>query len=686
MVLTLALVTSVLAATDGGLSSIDAGTSANVPGSPERIYIAQRLGSRVIANLYADRFSQLTPDEKKVAYYLTLAAHAGEDIQYDQLGWNNLAVKRLMEGVYLAGVDPAGGPMREAVTEYLTLFYANIGNHDSDTAQKFLPRFTYEQLEEAALTAFTNGNPFGLKDEAAVRALLAQTRQTLFDPSFEPRLTSKVAAPGKDILTSSSNTNYGKDVTLQDLEGFKEQNALNSRVVKVNGKLQEQVFRAGTPDGKVPKGLYAEQLARVNAYLKLAAKHAQADQKDALNKLVTYFQTGSLADWDRYNIAWLKANPRVDANIGFIETYVDARGQKGQWEALINYADPKDNRIMEELARRAQHFEDRMPWPQQYKRQQITLPVAKAIVFVTAYPTPPAGINLPNEQHIREKYGSKSVLVANTMETAHVIARLPLSQEFSPTEELKDSARVYGADARKLLVAFHEVTGHASGKVSPANKDPSGALKEYDNTLEEARADLVALWHAFDPAVAQMGFSNAEAVAKEMYSNFVVEGLTNLRKVEKGDRFEEDHQRGHHMTLGYLMEKGVVKQQPVAGKTYWTVTDHAKMRAAVGELLSRLMVIKATGDYDGIKALVEKYGVRFDPKLRDEVVSRVKASNIPTQSFLVSPRLVPVLDKKGALVDVKVEHGQSFLAQHLERSVLGRLDPKAALKRAAAAE
>lgn len=674
MVLTLSLVFTLAAA--------DAGTAA--PPSQEQKYIAQRLGTKVIANLYADRFDQLSKDEKKVAYYLTLAAHAGEDIQYDQLGWNNLAVKRLMEGVYLAGIDPAGGPMREAVTEYLTLFYANSGNHDADTAQKFLPRFTFEQLEEAALNAFKNGNPFGVKDEAAVKTLLAETKQTIFDPAFEPYVTSKVALPGKDILTSSSNTNYGKDVTLKDLEGFKEKNALNSRVVKVKGQLEEQVFRAGTPDGKIPKGLYANELSKVNAYLALAAKHAKPDQKAALEKLIKFFQTGSLEDWDSYNIAWLKANPRVDANIGFIETYVDARGQKGQWEGLINYADPKDNRIMEELAKRAQHFEDQMPWPAQYKRSKMTLPVAKAIALVTAYPQPPAGINLPNEQHIREKYGSKSVLVANTMETAHVIARLPLSLEFSPTEELRNSARLYGADARKLLVAFHEVTGHASGKVDPANKDPSAALKEYDNTLEEARADLVALWHAFDPSVAKMGFSNADAVAKEMYSNFVVEGLTNLRKVEKGDRFEEDHQRGHHMTIGFLMEKGAVKQEVVGGKTYWTVTDHKKMRDAVGELLSKLMVIKATGDYAGIKELVEKYGVNFDPKLRDEVVARTKAANIPSKSYLTSPRLVPVLDKKGQLADVKVEHGQAFLAQHLERAVLGHADPKDVLRVAAA--
>lgn len=651
----------------------------------ERTYVKDRFDGHAISQLYADGFEKLSLAEKQVAWHLTLAAHAGEDIAYDQTGWNNVALKRLLEGVYLFGrdgkKDPSGFDAK--LTEYLTRFYGHVGNHDSVTGQKFVPAFTFEELSLAAARALGAGAPLGVKDEAGLRAALAQLRPTLFDSSFEPQLTCKAPPPGEDILTCSSNTAYGREVTLKDLEGFDEKYPLNSRLVRQAGKLVEQVFRAGTADKKVAPGLYAAELGRVIAHVRAAARVARPDQRRALEKLIRYFQTGAPKDWDAYNVAWLRSNPAVDANLGFIETYVDARGQKGQWEGLINYKDTAENRVMELLGRRAQYFEDRTPWPELYKRKKITLPVAKAIAVITASPTPPAGINLPNEQHIRERYGSKSVLVSNAMETSAALKRLPLAIEFSRTAEEKEQARQYAVIARKWLVAFHEVAGHASGRVDPKIGDVSKKLKEYDNTLEEARADLVALWHVFDPALKEL-HPEHEAIAREMYRDFLIEGLTNLQRVEKGDSFEEDHQRGHHMTVNYLMERGAVQQvQDERKRTYWVPTDVQKMREAVGELLTRLMVIKATGDYDGIHRLVTNYGIKFDPKLRDEVAARVKAVNVPTYIFMTSPSLVPVVDANARITNVRLSTEQSFLDQHLERSLLGRLPPGEATKVAA---
>ncbi len=651
----------------------------------EKSYVLERFSNHAIAQLYAEGFDDLSAKDKQIAWHLSLASHAGETIAYDQLGWNNVAIKRLLEGVYLFGLEGRAGTgsFDERFTEFLKRFYGHGGNHDSVTGQKFVPSFTRDELKAAALRALNAGAPLGVKDEAALTALLAELDKTLFDPAFEPQLTCKTPPPGKDILTCSSNTAYGRDVTLKDLEGFDEKNPLNSRVVKLDGRLVERVFRAGTPDKKVPPGLYADELVRVIAHLEAAAKLARADQKDALQKLIRYFRTGDLKDWDAFNIAWLRSDPIVDANIGFIESYVDARGQKGQWEGLINYKDAAENQIMELLARKAQYFEQRMPWPDQYKRKKVNTPVAKAIAFLTAYPTPPAGINLPNEQHIREKYGSKSVMVSNTMETAAALKRLPLAIEFSRTAEDKEKAKKYSVTARKWLVAFHEVAGHASGQVDAKAGNVSKKLAEFDNTLEEARADLVALWHAFDPALKALS-PDHEEIARQMYRDFLVEGLTNLQRVEKGDEFEEDHQRGHHMTVGFLKEKGAVKEvKDEQGRTYWEPTDYPKMREAVGELLSKLMVIKATGDYEGIRALVTKHGIKFDPKLRDEVVARVKAADVPGVIFMASPQLVPVLDGKGRLADVKVKYGQSFVDQHLERSLLGSLPPDLATQVAA---
>jgi dipeptidyl-peptidase-3 len=409
-------------------------------------------------------------------------------------------------------------------------------------------------------------------------------------------------------------------------------------------------------------------------------KSANAKQKPVLAKLIRYFQTGNPKDWEAYNIAWLKVDGVVDGNIGFIETYVDARGQKGQWEALINYRNASENQIMELIGKKAQYFEDRMPWPDIYKRKKVTLPVAKAVDLVATHPDPPAGINLPNEQNVREKYGSKSILVANVMDAASALRRLPLALEFSRTPEDRAQAEKYSVSARKWLVAFHEVLGHASGQVDKKKMGkqlPSFYLKEYDNTLEEARADLVALWHAFDPALAELS-PDALKIAQQMYRDFLVEGLTNLSRVEKGSEFEEDHQRGHNMTVNFLIEKGAVKQVAEGGRTYWVVEDYDKMRAAVGELLTQLMVIKATGDYEGIRTLVTQRGIKFDPKLRDEVAKRVKAAEVPSVLYINAPRLVPVVDAAGQVTDVKVDTAQGFIEQHLEHSVLGKLSPSEA--------
>jgi dipeptidyl-peptidase-3 len=646
------------------------------PAAPS--YLVERFGPMAVARLYAPGFAALSLEDKQVAWHLTLAAHAGEPIQYDQLGWNALAVKHLLEAVYLGGLEGKPGSAFDArFLEYLTRFYGNVGNHDDKTSQKFVPGFTFEELSAAAKRALAAGAPLGVKDQATLEAQLAELRPTLFDASFEPLSTSKTPAPGKDLLTSSSNTYYGRDVTLKDVGGLKEKNPLNSRVVKQGGKLVEQVYRTTAP------GLYSAELARVVTHLQAAAKVAKKDQAAALTKLSRYFQTGAPADWDAYNIAWLKADTVIDANLGFIESYIDARGQKGQWEALVDYRDAAENQLMGLISRKAQYFEDGMPWPAEYKRKNVSAPVAKAVSLVSSYPSPPAGINLPNEQAIREKYGSKSVLVANASQTGAALKRVPLAIEFARTEEDRESARRYSAIARKWLVAFHEVVGHGSGQVSPKLKgDPSTYLKEYDNTLEEARADLVALWHVFDPSLAEVS-ADHEAIAKQLYRDHLVEALTDLANVEKGDEFEEDHQRAGLLITNFLIEQGSVKQVVEQGRTHRVVVDYAKMREGVGQLLTRLMVIKATGDYEGVKALVQRLGVKFDPKLRDEVLARVKAANIPSSIYLVSPRLVPVLDGQGAVKDVVVRDDQSFIEQQLERAYLGGL-PQAEATRAAA--
>jgi dipeptidyl-peptidase-3 len=666
-------------------SALALALSATPASHDPQTFLRERLGNHAVVQLFADRFSELSPRERAMAFFLSLAGSAGEEIGYDQRGWSLVAAKRLLETVYLFADDgsPAAKAFHPSLREYLIRFYSHGGNHDQNSSTKFLPGFRFEDLVAAARRAQARGAPLEARDAAELEAKLAALRPTLFDAAFEPMMTAKTPPAGQDILTASSNTAYEKGIALAELQGLRERYPLNSRVVREGKKLAERVFRAGTPDGRVAPGLYATELRRVIAHLSAARGLASKEQSAVLGKLQRFFQTGEAKDWDAYNIAWLRSDPKVDASVGFVESYVDARGQKGQWQANIAFKEPRESRVMELLSKKSQYFEDKMPWPAKYKRRNVPTPVATAISFIHTQTNPPAGVNLPNELRIRERYGSKSVSVINTMATAYAVVRLPLALEFTADPEEKKKAQAYGAAARALFVAFHEVTGHASGRIEPRLKGSSAPfLKEFDNTLEEARADLVALWHAFDPALKEV-YPEADELAREMYRNFLVEGLTDLRRVEHGDSFEEDHQRAKHMMVSVFLEKGVARLVERGGKRYLEVVDYAKMREAAGELLSTLMVIKATGDYAAIRALVEEKGIRIDPKLRDEVVARVKAANIPTVLVMVSPRVTPVLDAKGAVVDAKLSSSQKLIEQHLERSLLGRTEPSRAAKVAA---
>ncbi len=643
-----------------------------------RTYLVDRMnhGKIALAQIYADGFDKLSLRERKLAFHLSLAAYAGQEIAYDQLGWQNVALKRFLESIYVFGRSGDAQPdgFDAQLEDYLKQFYANGGNHGAYSGEKIMPDFNRRALRKAAFRAFRAGAPMGVANGAELRRTLNQLWPTIFDPKFEPEPVP---------------TFYGEGVTPKDFEGFEERHALNSRVVKdARGKLSEEVYRAGTPDGRIAPGLYARQLARVIEHLGAAHHLARGAQRDALDRLIRYLETGSLDDWDTFNIAWVRANPDVDASIGFIESYNDAaRNAKGTWQGFVNFKDPDDTRIMEVLRRRVQYFEDRMPWPAQYKREKIPTPPASAVDFLTVNPASPAGINLPNEQRIREDYGSKSISVSNVMDAADAVKRGPMALEFAATPEDREAARLYNDQARKLLVAMHEVIGHGSGKVSDQVDDPVGQLKEYENVLEEARADLVALWFAFDP-VFTAEYPDANAVGEQMYRSFLVEALTNLRYEKTGDTLSEDHLRGTQMTLSWLIEKGAVERATVdkGGRTNtaYRVVDFEKMHEAVGELLSQLMVIKAEGRYEEIKTLVTERGEKFDPKLRDEVIARLERAGIPDELYAISPRLVPELDAVGQLVDVRATYGQSLIEQHLERGLLGAIDdPKVAVATAA---
>jgi dipeptidyl-peptidase-3 len=380
----------------------------------------------------------------------------------------------------------------------------------------------------------------------------------------------------------------------------------------------------------------------------LARAQALADPKQAqvIADLIRYYQTGDFNDWLKFGTDWVQDNATVDFANGFIEVYRDARGAKGSSQSFVSVTDKKVTDAMVKLAQNAEYFEQKAPWDAKYKKTSFTPPVVKAVETVIEtgdFHVTTVGDNLPNENQIHEKYGTKNFLFTGSSRALSDASGTAAAKEFDPDPETLARDIKYGNEARDLFTAMHEVIGHGSGKLSDRLK--SGAepyLKEYFSTLEEGRADLMALWNAFDPKLKELGLiTNQDEVAKAMYDSAAIVALTQLRRIPKGDTIEEDHERDRALIEGYIKDKvpGSIEQFDRNGKTYIRVKDYQLMRKGVGMLLAELMRIKAEGDYDAIKALVDKYGVHFDPALRDQVVARYKKLNLPTYYAGVYPML-----------------------------------------------
>ena len=632
--------------------------------------LADRVGNTGFVQLEAESFKTLTPRQQALAYWLSQASIAIDPIIYDQSSRFGLRQKRLLEAV----VSHGGGPKIVAFTK---LFWASRGNHNDMTAQKFLPEFTFEELKAAATQALKqgafSGTPYGappIRNQADLDRELNDLRPSLFDPNFEPSITAKSPQGNLDILQASAN-NFYSGVSLADLKNFHDTHPLNSRLVKTkDGKLVEEVFRAGTPDGKVPPGLYAEFLGKAVGYLQKARAYAEPGQQPVIDALIRYYQTGDPADWIRFDIDWVANNPTVDFANGFIEVYVDARAAKGTSQSFVTITDQKMNHLMTTLASNAQYFEDHAPWLPQYKKQGVKPPQAKAVETVIEtgdFHVGTVGDNLPNENEIREKYGTKSYLFTGSARTLRQARGAGELKEFAASPEEIAICEKYGDEASGLMTALHEIIGHGSGKLNP--KYPNGTeaiLKEYYSAMEEARADLMALWNITDPKLRELGLVSSPEVAKAMYYNAVRTVIIQLARNPKGDTIEEDHQRDRQLIVNYIMDKtGAIQKIERNGKTYFLLKDFDKMHQGVGMLEAELMRIKAEGDYPALKALIDKYGVHFDPKLRDQVVARYDKLNIPAYWAGINADLTPKLDGSGNVASVAISYPRDFLKQQL---------------------
>jgi dipeptidyl-peptidase-3 len=634
----------------------------------ERKYLLERVDDAAVVRLYADGFARLPLDQKVLTWHLYQAALAGRDIYYDQRYAHGLEMRAILEAI-VAHPEGIDAPARAEIERYTKLFWLNSGPYNHLTARKFVLKCTPEALAVAARIAASNGAQFPTRTGESIDEMLSRLRPMFFDAEYEPIVTNKTPGPGKDILTSSANNLY-VGVAMKDLAGFTEHYGLNSRLFKNGGRLFEQPYRIG--------GMYDRQLAAVSRHLEAAAAIAPAPMREALRALVRFYHTGATADREKYDIAWVRdKDSPIDTINGFIEVYMDARGVKGSWESAVFFVNPEKTGAIRKLAADAQWFEDRMPWDRAYRKPNVRGITANAIEVVIETgdcgPITPIGINLPNDQKVREEHGSKSVSLTNVIEAYDKSIPTSFRSEFAWSPEEARRAEKWSVLAGELLVNMHEVIGHASGRVSEKlGGKPQDALKEQYSALEEGRADLVALYFMGNPKLAELGLvkrDDQEDVARAAYENYTRNALVQLRRIREGSQIEEDHMRNRQMVVRWIMDHTkAIDVRTRDGKTYYVMTDPKAFHDGVGRLLAEVQRIKSEGDYAAAKTLFETYGIHFDPKLRDEVLARVAKLDLPSYTGFVMPRLTPVRRPDGTITDVTISYPESLTEQMLEFS------------------
>lgn len=631
-------------------------------------YNVDRFADIEVLRYKVPEFENLSLQQKKLIYFLTEAAILGRDILTDQNCKYNLEIRTLLENIYTNYNGDRESADFKAFEKYLKQVWFANGVHHHYSCDKFIPEFSQEFFTAQVNTLPADKQPANLEILSKV----------IFDPTFMAKRVNQ--AEGMDLITTSA-CNYYDSITQAEVDAFyatiKNPNdstpisyGLNSRLVKENGKVVEQVYKVG--------GMYSDAIVRIVEKLTEAAKYAENDaQRKVIETLISYYNSGDLRTFDEYSILWVNdTTSQVDFINGFIESYGDPLGMKGAWESIVNFKNIEASHRTEIISENAQWFEDNAPTDPRFRKEEVKGVSAKvitaAILSGDAYPATPIGINLPNANWIRATHGSKSVTIENITQAYDEASHgNGFNEEFVIDEPTRELMNKYLFITDNLHTDLHECLGHGSGKLLPG-VDPD-ALKAHGSTLEETRADLFALYYLADPKLVELGLLDSPEAYKAEYYKYILNGMmTQLMRIEPGKDVEESHMRNRKLIAEWAYEMGkqdnVIELVKIDNETFIKINDYDKLREIFGKQLAEIQRIKSEGDYEAGRALVEKYAVKVDPQLHKEVLDRYASLNIAPYKGFVNPIYTLEKDANGEITDVKISYGEGYIEQMLRYS------------------
>jgi dipeptidyl-peptidase III len=625
--------------------------------------VVDRFADVQVLRYEIDGFDKLSLSQRKLVYYLSQAGLSGRDIIYDQNSAYNLEIRSALEGVILKYKGNKTSTDWNKLMTYTKRVWFSNGIHHHYGMDKIEPTFSKEFFQSL------------LRETSTL--LSKEALDVMFDPSLSAK--RKVKDADKDMVVSSANNFYGEGVTQQMAEEFYASKSvkgdetpieigLNSTLVLKDGKLIEQTWKSG--------GKYGAAIDQIIYWLELATTVAENDtQKNALLKLIEFYQTGSLETWDEYAILWASSTKGdIDWINGFIEVYGDALGRKGSYESIVQITDFEASKQMSVLAENVQWFEDHSSILPEHKKKNVKGVSYKVVQVASesgdASPSTPIGVNLPNNNWIREQHGSKSVSLGNLIAAYGKAGGDDILNEFAHDKEEIELAMKYAGKASKMHTALHEVIGHASGQINKGVGQPAETLKNYASTLEEARADLVGLYYIMDPKLVELGLLPNNEVGKAEYDGYIRNGmLTQLQRLDLGKNVEEEHMQNRQLVASWVIEKGskdnVIEKVLRGGKTFYNINDYVKLRVLFGDLLREIQRITSEGDYQAGKDLVENYGVKVNQAIHKEVLKRVAPLDLAPYNGFVNPTFLIEKDENDKIIDVRLSNEQTFEGQML---------------------